>query len=341
MLPRISTSALTTPSNQQAHLTTPPSPSSVTTVWQWNCRGLKRKLSSLKTFIQTRPTPPDLILLQEAFCLPRIPGYVAYHTGNPTEPSSLCLITLIASHLPFTPLTDPLPSSRDFMAHGVVVSFTTHLAPMHIINVYHRPGKQVPPLDSLFPTSTRQTPPRLVLGDFNCPHPIWGYPRIGVGGRALADIVQQKAYSLLTDPLTPTRVGHSAARDSTPDLAFYTGAGSPTWSHTHEFLGSDHAILEICLHFTRLRRRAPRPTKLTDWHAFRQACFPLLTPRTQIRGFSKYRISVSDTLSTSTRTLKPPTSTLTYCTYGTPVALFIGVGAAKNTTVNCAFVSIG
>ncbi|KAH9362337.1 hypothetical protein HPB48_017989 [Haemaphysalis longicornis] len=218
------------------------------------------------------------------------------------------------------------------MALGAVVSFTTLIAPMQLVNVYHRPGKRVPPLDSLFPTSTRQTPPRLVVGDFNCPHPLWGYPRIGIGGRALAETVKRKSYS--TDPDVPTRNGHSAARDTTPDLAFYKGPGCPTWPHTHELLGSDHAILKITLSSTRVRRRAHKPTKLTDWHAVRQASFPPLDPADP----DSWLQQIHDLCQRHTKRVYPNTEPPYIDTHLIPVVLFLSVGAARYTIGNCASV---
>lgn len=44
-------------------------------VWQWNCRGFRRKRGSLQQYIATSTNPPDVILLQEVNCTPSLSGY--------------------------------------------------------------------------------------------------------------------------------------------------------------------------------------------------------------------------------------------------------------------------
>ncbi|KAM7283522.1 hypothetical protein ISCGN_000985 [Ixodes scapularis] len=51
----------------------------------------------------------------------------------------------------------------------------------------------------------------VVVGDFNAPHPAWGYRRGSVKGRSLWADAQHVGLTLVTDPQQPTRTGNSAA----------------------------------------------------------------------------------------------------------------------------------
>ncbi|KAH8008875.1 hypothetical protein HPB51_005922 [Rhipicephalus microplus] len=67
--------------------------------------------------------------------------------------------------------------------------------------------------------------PLIAIGDFNAPHPAWGYPKATVKRKNLVKAMTDCSLELVTDPQFPTRLGNSVSRDTTPDLAFIRNAG--------------------------------------------------------------------------------------------------------------------
>ncbi|KAH6925417.1 hypothetical protein HPB50_004963 [Hyalomma asiaticum] len=49
-------------------------------VWQWNCRGFRRKRGPLQQYIAMTSMAPDVILLQEPNCTTSLAGFEAYGT---------------------------------------------------------------------------------------------------------------------------------------------------------------------------------------------------------------------------------------------------------------------
>lgn len=47
-------------------------------IWQWNCRGIRKKQGLLKQHITNCRAPPDIIALQETGCSPTLAGYSVY-----------------------------------------------------------------------------------------------------------------------------------------------------------------------------------------------------------------------------------------------------------------------
>lgn len=47
-------------------------------IWQWNCRGIRRKQGLLNQYINNSTTPPDIIALQEIGCSPELTGFSVY-----------------------------------------------------------------------------------------------------------------------------------------------------------------------------------------------------------------------------------------------------------------------
>lgn len=60
--------------------------------------------------------------------------------------------------------------------------------------------------------------PLLVLGDFNAPHPMWGYNMASKRGKALIQAMEKHNLTLLKKPGVPTRSRNSVNNDTTPDL---------------------------------------------------------------------------------------------------------------------------
>ncbi|KAG0427724.1 hypothetical protein HPB47_025249, partial [Ixodes persulcatus] len=138
--------------------------------------------------------------------------------------------------------------------------------PLRLLNVYCRPQDRYARFDTLFEAARRKDCATFIAGDFNAPHPTWGYPRDTPKGRKLHTLIQQHNLTLLTDSSTPTRLGTSVTRDTCPDLTLYRGTKPCTCHNLEEQLGSDHSILVTHINTKDFAGEA-RKIRITDWPA--------------------------------------------------------------------------
>ncbi|XP_077544636.1 uncharacterized protein LOC144157728 [Haemaphysalis longicornis] len=85
----------------------------------------------------------------------------------------------------------------------------------------------------------------LVMGDFNAPHPMWGYKIASKRGKALVQAMGKHELYLINEPGIPTRTGNSVTNDTTPDLTWSSGPLETRWNCDDADLGSDHKITKI------------------------------------------------------------------------------------------------
>ncbi|KAH7934459.1 hypothetical protein HPB52_025708 [Rhipicephalus sanguineus] len=97
----------------------------------------------------------------------------------------------------------------------------------------------------------------ILLGDFNAAHTEW------------EKTAQQHNLTLMNLPNSPTRIGNSVERDTTPDLAFSNADRHTTWQRLEETLGSDHHIISISICTSKMRRPLGK-ARITDWNRFRE-----------------------------------------------------------------------
>ncbi|KAG0430045.1 hypothetical protein HPB47_023042, partial [Ixodes persulcatus] len=227
-------------------------------VWQWNCRGYRRKRGSLTQFLATRDCKPVAIALQE--------------TGNETEDEDEepRVATLVAKHVPVIEhkLAAPAPHVfRELLARG------RGKCSLFLLNVYSSPKRTQDVFDKRFRYALRITCPRrnnlLILGNFNAPHGVLGYPRDTPKGRKLMVVIENLGLTLLNKPWQPTRMGNSVSRDTCPDISLVKARGNCNWVNLQENLGSDHHILEIAVP-NHLGKKRGKPQTLTNWDSFRQ-----------------------------------------------------------------------
>ncbi|KAH7943649.1 hypothetical protein HPB52_009673 [Rhipicephalus sanguineus] len=69
--------------------------------------------------------------------------------------------------------------------------------------------------------------------------------------------------------VTPTRIGNSVSRNTSPDLTFVKGLKHYEWSCMDEYLGSDHFIVETIIPHHKSATKIGK-AKITDWQAFRK-----------------------------------------------------------------------
>ncbi|KAH7953635.1 hypothetical protein HPB49_010781 [Dermacentor silvarum] len=111
--------------------------------------------------------------------------------------------------------------------------------------------------------------PLLVLGDFNAPHTTWGYRFCSKRGRELAHLIEQHNLTLLNEPDTPTRMGTSTTRDTTPDLSLLMGTLDASWQNMGINLGSDHDVIRITIRGPTLKVKTGT-ARITNWDKLRK-----------------------------------------------------------------------
>lgn len=228
------------------------------TALQWNCRSFQHQRTTL--LMKVKQSQPSFILLQETHGTPSIPGYVAHTNPSITQltrgrskvKSTLTpgyAAVLVQSHFATSPVILPEFSSCN---HEVIAVLTRLPSGRKIILVsaYYKPIDSssrssefawIPALVTRHPNI-----PILICGDFNAPHPQWGYSRPSARGSSLADTMDLHNFILINEPFQKTRIGlHKAQEDTTPDLTWATPNLIKSWSPYSTTWGSDHFPLLI------------------------------------------------------------------------------------------------
>lgn len=253
------------------------------TIWQWNCRGYRRKRGNLEQFIRSRETKPDVILLQETNHAAKLAGYKAINAATADNRLREKRATrrsarsgtpgaaagrrgrgdsLSSSARPRSLPSPPPPVAAVLVRRNITVAqrelecvriphVFVELIPkrgrgLFVLNVYSKPTLQHRFGELLRRASTAANgAPLLVAGDFNAPHGAWGYTRETLKGKHLWEDSQDQRLELIANPADPTRRGNSVSADTLPDLAFVSNVTAVSWQNTQEDLGSDHSLIEI------------------------------------------------------------------------------------------------
>lgn len=233
-------------------------------IWQWNCRGFAKKRCNLQLLVQSVETPPDVIALQETGKAVKFTGYQTFQSNGNHKTAVLIQRNIPASRTQF----DSVEIAHDFIT---ILPTKRGATKLFILNVYSNPKAQHHRFNLLFSLARREAGPHtlVVLGDFNAPHTAWGYSKSTKKGNDLWYQAKIHHLTIETEPNTPTRIGNSAQKDSTPDLTFTLHAKQVRWKTTDESLGSDHFIIQTDLELTHAIKRIPQQQHLTDWNKFR------------------------------------------------------------------------
>lgn len=246
------------------------------TIWQWNCRGFRKKKAHLQLLVQETQlpncqTPPDVIALQETMASVSLPGYIAFQqftdSHNQEAPSTGTLVhksltakqhDLEFSDIPHT-VVEILPRKRSHQS-------------VFILNVYCAPRARADDFNLLFQktTSLSRGAQLLILGDFNARHPDWGYLQANKRGKKLWQLGQDLRLTLLNDlQQSPTRIGNSVCRDTSPDLTYCKNIAQARWENTCQLAGSDHYIIAIQVQTSAGKRVHNALAQITEWPKFR------------------------------------------------------------------------
>ncbi|KAH7942752.1 hypothetical protein HPB52_000748 [Rhipicephalus sanguineus] len=237
-------------------------------IWQWNCRGYRRKRGLLQQFIQKQLVPPDIIALQETGTHPALAGYEVFVGPEDGKVAILVkkAITVIGH--------DTIPDTNvDHVIIELILQVKKQMKKnsLIVLNVYSPPRQSDADLRKLIRGACRiaQGKEIIILGDFNAHHDRWGYRKRDAKGRQLDTAIDDFQLVLLNDPAAPTRLGNSVCQDTSPDLTLVRGNATYTWENMQETLGSDHCIVRIQL--TECAKSHPiGQAKITDWDAFRK-----------------------------------------------------------------------
>lgn len=277
------------------------------TIWQWNCRGYRRKRALLQQFLRSRQRP-DVILLQETNDPVKLAGYKsideAVTAGAPPAAATLVRRNLTVAQRELMNVSIP---------HVLIELIPTKgRGPgLFVLNVYSRPKAR-----HRFSTLLREAReaaadgPLLIAGDFNAPHAAWGYGYETPKGKRLWDDAQNEGLELITDPSAPTRRGNSVCADTSPDLTFTKNVASARWHNTQEDLGSDHSVIEIQVDAEPHHRVHREGTKgknhrLVDWDAFRKVRKEQNRGNAAIEDIDSWTATLKGDLETATREVPP------------------------------------
>lgn len=238
-------------------------------IWQWNCRGFRRKRGNLQQFLQTKDSEaPDIIALQETGGQAKLSGYASF-CSDVSGTGKAPIATLIKRNIPALIHETGIVSVEHVLVE-IIPTAKRGTGSLFVLNVYSKPKQQHRFLN-LFRKAAQiaNKQPLVILGDFNAHSSAWGYRTDHRKGRQLWLDAQQEQLTLLTDPTQPTRTGNSVCVDTTPDLTFTKNVSGATWFNTQENLGSDHFIVA-----TTIRTGPAKPIgkriHITDWDNFRQ-----------------------------------------------------------------------
>lgn len=234
------------------------------TLWQWNCRGYSKKKQSLQLLIQAQQSPPQIITLQETGKTVSLPGYRAFQNRNSP-------LTAILVHRNIPAVREQFENTD--VKHDFVTIHPTQKQEdtLHILNVYSPPKAHRQNFKNLFTLAKNAagSQPLIITGDYNAPHRAWGYPTDTAKGRNLWEQIQQLHFTLENDPQTPTRIGNSVQRDTTPDLTLTHRIKQATWQVTEHTLNSDHYIIQITIPIGNKLRQLRKSPNIIDWPKFR------------------------------------------------------------------------
>lgn len=107
-------------------------------IWQWNCRGFRRKRGNLRQYIDTKvQEAPDVIALQETGGQAKLSGYKSY--GNALEDKA-SVATLVRRNLPVIEHETGVAT----VAHVLVEIIPTKQrskGSVFVLNIYSSPRK--------------------------------------------------------------------------------------------------------------------------------------------------------------------------------------------------------
>lgn len=141
-------------------------------IMQWNCAGIQQRLCELSLFLRDIPIP--ILALSEAG-LPNgrtIPGYIRH--GNPSIPSFAngSAMIYIRREIPHVAL--PVQDLCSTYLEVTAVQVCLGNRKLSVVSVYISPRRKVSMEAFIKDLCIRCPSPRIICGDFNAHHSLWG-----------------------------------------------------------------------------------------------------------------------------------------------------------------------
>lgn len=233
---------------------------------QWNVRSARLRKPELIYLINKYK--PVVAAISETWFKPdtifRLPGYACFRDDRDDGWAGCAL--LIKKTIPYSLLPLP-PHSCNF--HVVAV----RCSDISFVSIYI-PHPSASIISELSPIFSSIPPPIIILGDFNCHHPIWGCPVSDCFSSNLIELMDDYNLCLLNDG-SPTRSVSPLQNPSAVDLSFSSPslASQLFWSVLPNSHGSDHFPILISTSFQN-STSPPLPPLLkyrlanADWNTF-------------------------------------------------------------------------
>ena len=239
----------------------------MSSILQWNCRGLRTSISNLQAVISLQR--PLAVCLQETKLSPEshcaIKGYSVFRKDVSADTVAHGGV-LLAVHRSIPAQRLELRTPLQAVAARVLFNQRT----ITICSLYLPPGVSLPrrELDQLV---AELPEPLLILGDFNAHHPLWGCGDADVRGRVLEHFILDEHLGILNTG-THTHFTISTGRTTALDLSLASPQLLPlfTWKVADDPMESDHFPVWLEFHCSvALGMRPPRwNVEKAEWDEF-------------------------------------------------------------------------
>lgn len=239
----------------------------MTTIVQWNCRGLLPRLAELQLLISRYN--PSVICLQETHLktenkfLPR--HFAIYRTDVESQTAKGGTAILIRREL----IASEINLSTDLQATAIILKTPLRIT---ICNIYlPKPNWTEESLNNLID----QLPlPVLLLGDFNAHNPLWGSIKTNNAGRKIERIFNQHNMVLLNSGQNTHFVSRNGSF-SAIDLTFCSPSIATLfrWNPSDDLYGSDHFPILITNQNAVLKEDKPQRwiIERADWRLYKKS----------------------------------------------------------------------
>ena len=204
-------------------------------ILQWNCQSVRSAPKKAEMTSLINETAPSIVALSETWLFSdsrfRVQGFACFREDRPDGWGGSAL--LVKNSLSFFPI--PIPTHSDDLQ---VVALRVENC--SILSIYTpRPSPLI--LQEVRSIISSCPHPILVLGDFNCHHPMWGCTSHDSSGDILLDIIDDLNMCLLNDG-SPTVRNRPSENTSALDLSFCSSnlAAQITWEVLPSSFGSRH-----------------------------------------------------------------------------------------------------
>lgn len=238
---------------------------------QWNSRSVRHKKSDL--FYLINKHHPSVLAISETWLKPdsifRVPGYSCFRDDRNDGHGGALL--LVNRSIPYNRLN--LPGFSDNL-NAVAVSVFN----ISILSIYipHPNVACIPELNLILASLPS---PILVLGDFNCHHPMWGSYKTDSFALLLLDVLDDFNLCVLNDGRSTRRTSPLQNCNSVVDLSLCSPslASRLNWSVLSDSCGSDHFPILVSFPDTTIPTSSITPllkfqTLKADWMQFIKFC---------------------------------------------------------------------